>query len=259
MNESTNTTTENTTSTTVYRMHYVPVGGVNYSSIDDTVATDDIFDTVEGAAQEWARRRNDWTGRFPCWGDGGDGAETTAVLGMLFLQDDDDNWTVACDVVEGYSVRELEEHIGESVHYYDEQDDDEQDDDQDDEPVRVKPIAVHRRFDPPHIPVAGRSDAVPVERRDYADGLVMQLDRFPSGRVVGTVWIWADGLQGGCHRRAIDGPSDVGALVAGFRRGLSKLGLYDRGNGGLYSADGRSRRSISATVVRTDLQGNLAG
>ena len=70
----------------------------------------------------------------------------------------------------------------------------------------------------------------PFERREYSDGLVMVLEESPERvavrRIVATVWIKADGMSGGWHRRVIRSPADIGALYAGFRRGLATLGLY---------------------------------
>ena len=226
----------------VWTMRFIPVGGVNYSTDLD----DDHFDTVEQAAQVWAQRRNDWTGRFPCWGDGGEGADQTAVIGALYCLDDEDRW-VGADVVEGYSVRELSDHIGEPAHYFDE--DDDQDDEDEVEPVQpLRRINVMVRNDPPGVSTLPRHiGARPVQERQYADGLIVLVEELPSditvAQLVATVWIWADGMNGGWHRRYVNTPSDVGALVGGFRRGLAKLGLYDRRDGGLYWPEG-TRRSI---------------
>ena len=77
----------------------------------------------------------------------------------------------------------------------------------------------------------------PFERREYSDGLVIVLEESPEHGISGvpikgppvikaTVWIKADGMSGGWHRRVIRSPADIGALYAGFRRGLATLGLY---------------------------------
>lgn len=46
---------------------YAILGGPDYAI--PTWGENEWFDTLEGALNEWARRRNDWTGRYPCWGD----------------------------------------------------------------------------------------------------------------------------------------------------------------------------------------------
>jgi hypothetical protein len=91
--------------------------------------------------------------------------------------------------------------------------------------------------------LADRYGFRPFQRRDYADGLTMiieyrevvqtvaQESMFLPGddrlnQVVGTMFIRADGLNGGWHRRIINSPSDVGALLTIFRRGLVQLGIY---------------------------------
>lgn len=86
----------------------------------------------------------------------------------------------------------------------------------------------------------------PYQIRKYSDGLVVLLeystatingrDEAPI-RVRGTVWILADGLNGGSHGCRINNPSDMGALVRGFRNRLRKLGLY--GDYGVWDEDGR--------------------
>lgn len=88
----------------------------------------------------------------------------------------------------------------------------------------------------------------PGDIRDYSDGLRVQIEwsdqtvASANGcvnlgarpvRYAATVWVAADGIAGGFHRRRIDGPADLSALVAGFRRALVKSGCYP-----LYSADG---------------------
>lgn len=61
---------------------YVLSGGPNHSHAEvwlDAVTiapagsldcNADAFSTLEDALNAWTRRRNDWTGRFLCWGDG---------------------------------------------------------------------------------------------------------------------------------------------------------------------------------------------
>lgn len=55
---------------------YFPMGGCNYSAPDFSDESDEGFETMEEAVSEWKRRRQDWTGRFPCWGDGQDNADS---------------------------------------------------------------------------------------------------------------------------------------------------------------------------------------
>lgn len=117
----------------------------------------------------------------------------------------------------------------------------------------------------------------PYERRDYGDGLTMILeyretgetveidgDQYPEYETVATVWIGADGLAGGYHRRPIHSPADIGALLTGFRRGLVKLGLYspDGGRSALWTdgADGWPvRRTVAGSpVYRRDHRGHGA-
>ncbi len=63
-------------------LFYVIHGGPNYSDADVWLngvpiaasgsldCNADAFSTMADALNAWTRRRNDWTGRFPCWGDG---------------------------------------------------------------------------------------------------------------------------------------------------------------------------------------------
>lgn len=74
------------------------------------------FATLEEAWQEWTRRRNDWSGRFPCWGDGGPDDDA------VYLSD-------PCTTYETWTARDL---AGEDLfHYYDETDWSDSDDETD--------------------------------------------------------------------------------------------------------------------------------
>lgn len=94
----------------------------------------------------------------------------------------------------------------------------------------------------------------PFERREYSDGLVMHLESSPERvedpKIIGTVWIAADGTSGGWHRRTISSPADIGALYAVFRRGLTAIGLYP-----LWTEDGQRRRLGDVTVSESITQG----
>ena len=63
----------------VYMIH----GGASYALPEATPVTDesDTFATLGEALDEWLRRRNDWTGRFPGWGDGIEATGYIIVLG----------------------------------------------------------------------------------------------------------------------------------------------------------------------------------
>ena len=114
--------------------------------------------------------------------------------------------------------------------------------------------------------LADRYGFRPFQRRDYSDGLTIILeyratgevdrDGFPVHRIIGTVFIRADGWSGGWHRRVINSPADIGALYACFRRGLVTLGLYSpdgRPGDALWTVDddGRPvRRTVGARPVR---------
>ena len=91
-------------------------GGSNYATVrpddPDAVADGEVFATVADAAIEWARRRNDWSGRFPLWGDCGPD-------GFAVLVNDETG-----DVVDGFTPRQLADELGplafgELEHYYD--------------------------------------------------------------------------------------------------------------------------------------------
>ena len=77
----------------------------------------------------------------------------------------------------------------------------------------------------------------PFQLREYADGLVMLVEHHNGESVAATVFVKADGLNGGFHRRKIHSHSDIGALYAGFRRGLTKLDAYP-----LFENNGTRRR-----------------
>lgn len=66
------------------------------------------FGELESAGREWRRRRNDWTGRYPLWGDGG--PDDVAV----FMVKDG-------DTLEAWTAREIvaEDNLDDLAHYYD--------------------------------------------------------------------------------------------------------------------------------------------
>lgn len=88
-------------------------GGTNYAQPqwDDE---SEHFDTLEAAVNEWCRRRNDWTGRFPLWGDMDEGPDTYTIL----LGDEAESW-------DAWSIRAALTELGradELIHYFDEVD-----------------------------------------------------------------------------------------------------------------------------------------
>ncbi len=98
----------------------------------------------------------------------------------------------------------------------------------------------------------------PYQKRIYSDGLIMFLEYSTATidgrndapmRIRGTVWIEQDGTLGESHSRAINSPSDIGALLNGFRRGLRKLGLY--GDHGVWDEDGRRLTIGSRPYIRS--------
>lgn len=56
---------------------YTIYGGANYALPGPGAES---FDTLEAALDEWLRRRNDWTGRYPLWGDGVEAAGTYIIV-----------------------------------------------------------------------------------------------------------------------------------------------------------------------------------
>ncbi len=62
---------------------YMIFGGSRVSTPEAVPVTDesDTFATLTEALDEWLRRRNDWTGRFPLWGDGIESDGYIIVLG----------------------------------------------------------------------------------------------------------------------------------------------------------------------------------
>ena len=79
----------------------------------------ETFDTLELAVPEWLRRRQDWTGRFPMWGDLDPFADPCIVLGT------------ECETFEGWTVVDMLHDTGRDgdlFHYYDQPDCDEDED-----------------------------------------------------------------------------------------------------------------------------------
>ena len=91
----------------VYMIH----GGASYALPEATPVTDesDTFATLAEALDEWERRRNDWTGRYPGWGDGIESDGFAIVLGSEV--DTFDRWTL----VEAFV--ELERDLDELYNY----------------------------------------------------------------------------------------------------------------------------------------------
>ena len=85
----------------VFMLH----GGSSYSL--PTASDEDVFTTLAEALDEWLRRRTDWTGRFPMWGDGIIFPEDR----IIFLGNESytlDGWTLVDAFVEtGRDVEEL--------------------------------------------------------------------------------------------------------------------------------------------------------
>lgn len=109
-------------------------GGPNYSGIYFTIDPVDIapegsldhkadaFSTMEDAFNAWIRRRNDWTGFFPCWGDGLElverGKDDDVVYADYIIGFHDSSG----DVVDGWTIEECLVQLnreGELHHYVD--------------------------------------------------------------------------------------------------------------------------------------------
>lgn len=58
---------------------YTIYGGANFAP-PEPGAEGESFDTLDAALTEWLRRRNDWTGRYPLWGDGVEAASTYIIV-----------------------------------------------------------------------------------------------------------------------------------------------------------------------------------
>lgn len=58
---------------------YTIYGGANYA-LPEPGAEGESFDALDAALTEWLRRRNDWTGRYPLWGDGVEAASTYIIV-----------------------------------------------------------------------------------------------------------------------------------------------------------------------------------
>lgn len=79
-------------------------GGCNYSP--PTASDEDVFATLAEALDEWLRRKNDWTGRFPLWGDGIN-FPTDSIIILGTEADTFEGWTLADAFVE--TGRDLDE------------------------------------------------------------------------------------------------------------------------------------------------------
>jgi len=96
---------------------YMMWGGHSFSLPE--WSDEDTFTTLEGAVTEWLRRRQDWTGRFPTWGDLDPFTDYAIILGDE--QSTDDGWTVV-DMLRDTG------RDGDLFHYYDSPGCDEDDD-----------------------------------------------------------------------------------------------------------------------------------
>jgi hypothetical protein len=65
-----------------YVTMFLTVGGVNYSN--NGAQMKDCQGTQDEAVAEWIRRRNDISGRFPCWGDGMDWMHDPIAIRVRF-------------------------------------------------------------------------------------------------------------------------------------------------------------------------------
>lgn len=70
---------------------YTLRGGPNFADPDPS-NPDETFDTLDAAVYEWLRRRNDWTGHWPLWGDGMGRDDAIVVLGSE--TDTSDVWSL---------------------------------------------------------------------------------------------------------------------------------------------------------------------
>jgi hypothetical protein len=71
---------------------YTIYGGPNFA-LPTPGEEGESFDTLDAALDEWLRRRNDWTNRYPCWGDGIEADSYIVVLGTEV--ESFDGWTIA--------------------------------------------------------------------------------------------------------------------------------------------------------------------
>lgn len=84
---------------------YTIYGGANYA-LPEPGAEGESFDTLDAALDEWLRRRSDWTGRYPLWGDGVEAGGYIIVLGTEV--DSFDGWGLVRAFVEtGRDIDEL--------------------------------------------------------------------------------------------------------------------------------------------------------
>ena len=72
-----------------------------------SASDEDVFATLAEALDEWLRRKNDWTGRFPLWGDGIN-FPTDSIIILGTEADTFEGWTLVDAFVEtGRDVEEL--------------------------------------------------------------------------------------------------------------------------------------------------------
>lgn len=90
---------------------YMLIGGHSYAAPEAVPVTveSDTYGSLHEALTEWLRRRNDWTGRYPGWGDGTEGGEVI-VLGSEV--DTVDAWTlVEAFLATGRDLDELTHYV----------------------------------------------------------------------------------------------------------------------------------------------------
>lgn len=90
---------------------YMLIGGHSYAAPEAVPVTveSDTYGSLHEALTEWLRRRNDWTGRHPGWGDGTEGSEVI-VLGSEV--ETHDAWTlVEAFLATGRDIDELTNYV----------------------------------------------------------------------------------------------------------------------------------------------------
>lgn len=98
------------------RCFYMIMGGYSYAAPGVPASGEpdsECYTTFEEAWREWTRRRNDWSGRYPMWGDGCLDDQPAIVYGNEV--ETIDAWTVreVCEQVES------DDYLGEVGDYYD--------------------------------------------------------------------------------------------------------------------------------------------
>lgn len=73
------------------------------------------YGTRDEAFAEWCRRRSDWTGQYPAWGDGG--PDVPAVEAHVI--ETIDGADVATETVDAWTPADLCDELNDLAHYYD--------------------------------------------------------------------------------------------------------------------------------------------